>query len=130
MASPASIPQRGPQTAWAALCGLLLTSLAAAHYAPALPLSAVAQPARQFGLPFAGAPGPDSWLLGQAYGNTTGAYRQRRSTYGNLQGIHAGLDFSAPGWISARRAAPRCAPSATAWWPRWTARTAAPRTTS
>lgn len=35
-------------------------------------------------------------MLGQGYGNTTGAYRQRRSTYGNLQGIHAGLDFSAP----------------------------------
>lgn len=79
-----------------ALCGLLLIPLAAAHYAPALPLSAIALPSRQFSLPFAGAPGPDSWLLGQGYGNTTGAYRQRRSTYGNLQGIHAGLDFSAP----------------------------------
>ncbi|GGM06756.1 M23 family metallopeptidase [Deinococcus aerophilus] len=75
---------------------LALTSLAAAHSAPALPDSAIARPDRQFGLPFAGAPGPDTWLLGQGYGNTTGAYRQRRSTYGNLQGIHAGLDFSAP----------------------------------
>jgi murein DD-endopeptidase MepM/ murein hydrolase activator NlpD len=61
-----------------------------------LPDSALARPAGQFGLPFAGAPGPDTWLLGQGYGNTTGAYRQRRSTYGALQGIHAGLDFSAP----------------------------------
>ncbi len=97
---PPSIParRRGLPVIWAAsaLCGLWLASLAAAHYAPALPLNAIAQPARQFGLPFAGVPGPDSWLLGQGYGNTTGAYRQRRSTYGNLQGIHAGLDFSAP----------------------------------
>ncbi|WP_104991445.1 M23 family metallopeptidase [Deinococcus sp. NW-56] len=77
--------------------GLLAASaVALAHYAPALPDSAIAKPARQFGLPFAGPPGPDTWLLGQGYGNTTGAYRQRRSTYGNLQGLHAGLDFSAP----------------------------------
>ncbi len=78
------------------LVGLGLLSLAAAHSAPALPDSAIAKPARQFGLPFAGAPGVNTWLLGQGYGNTTGAYRQRRSTYGNLQGLHAGLDFSAP----------------------------------
>ncbi|GAA5532333.1 M23 family metallopeptidase [Deinococcus aluminii] len=78
--------------------GALLAGLgvALAHYAPPLPESVIAKPARQFGLPFAGAPGPDTWLLGQGYGNTTGAYRQRRSTYGNLQGLHAGLDFSAP----------------------------------
>ena len=76
--------------------GVLLLGGALAHYAAPLPLSAIAPPSRQFGLPFAGAPGPDTWLLGQGYGNTTGSYRQRRSTYGNLQGIHAGLDFSAP----------------------------------
>ncbi|WP_412026409.1 M23 family metallopeptidase [Deinococcus yunweiensis] len=79
-----------------ALLGLGLTGAGGAHYVPALPDSAIANPSRQFGLPFAGAPGPNTWLLGQGYGNTTGAYRQRRSTYGNLQGIHAGLDFSAP----------------------------------
>ena len=74
---------------------LLLSGLALAHYAPALPDSAIARPAQQFGLPFAGAPGVNTWLLGQGYGNTIGAYRQRRSTYGNLQGVHAGLDFTA-----------------------------------
>jgi murein DD-endopeptidase MepM/ murein hydrolase activator NlpD len=80
----------------AALGALLAAAGAGGHSAPALPDSAIARPARQFSLPFTGAPGPDTWLLGQGYGNTTGAYRQRRSTYGNLQGIHAGLDFSAP----------------------------------
>ncbi len=79
-----------------AATALGVSALALAHSAPALPDSVVAKPARQFGLPFAAAPGPDTWMLGQGYGNTTGAYRQRRSTYVNLQGVHAGLDFSAP----------------------------------
>lgn len=74
--------------------GLLGDGLA--HQAPALADSQIARPSRQFGLPFAGDPGPGTWLLGQGYGNTLGAYRQRSSTYGNIQGIHFGLDFSAP----------------------------------
>jgi murein DD-endopeptidase MepM/ murein hydrolase activator NlpD len=49
-----------------------------------------------FGLPFAAPPGPNTWLLGQGYGNTTGAYRQRSTTYQAGQGLHFGLDFSAP----------------------------------
>ncbi len=49
-----------------------------------------------FRLPFLEAPGPNTWLLGQAYGNTTGAYRQRNSAYSAGQGIHFGVDFSAP----------------------------------
>jgi murein DD-endopeptidase MepM/ murein hydrolase activator NlpD len=48
-----------------------------------------------FGLPFATPPGPSTWLLGQAYGNTTGAYGMRRIWYGSGQGIHFGIDFSA-----------------------------------
>lgn len=74
----------------------LLFGVAAAHYARPLPLGQIASPARQFSLPFSAPPGPDTWLLGQAYGNTVGAYSARRSLYGNLQGLHAGLDFSAP----------------------------------
>lgn len=83
---------------WAALTltGALGLGGAGAHSAAPLPLSAIQPPARQFSLPFPAAPGPNTWLLGQGYGNTTGSYTQRRSTYGNLQGIHAGLDFSAP----------------------------------
>jgi murein DD-endopeptidase MepM/ murein hydrolase activator NlpD len=61
------------------------------------PSEAVAQssPTRPFILPFKEPPGPDTWLLGQPYGNTTGAYRQRFTTYGASQGIHFGVDFSA-----------------------------------
>ena len=51
---------------------------------------------RPFKLPFAQPPGPDTWLLGQPYGNTTGAFRQRFTTYGASGGIHFGLDLSAP----------------------------------
>ena len=49
-----------------------------------------------FILPFAEPPGPDTWLLGQSYGNTAGAYQQRFIFYQAGQGIHFGLDFSAP----------------------------------
>lgn len=59
-------------------------------------VSALQQAERPFDLPFGGPPGPDTWLLGQAYGNTTGAYRQRNTTYAAGQGIHFGVDFSAP----------------------------------
>jgi len=69
---------------------------AVAHYAPASPDSRIAAPSRQFGLPFIGKPGVNSWLLGQLYGNTTGAYRRRGSDYRAGQGIHFGMDFSAP----------------------------------
>lgn len=49
-----------------------------------------------FNLPFASPPGPDTWLLGQPYGNTVGAYFQRTIFYQAGQGLHFGLDFSAP----------------------------------
>jgi hypothetical protein len=56
----------------------------------------VAQADRPFRLPFADPPGPDTWMMGQPYGNTTGAYRQRFTTYGASGGIHFGVDLSAP----------------------------------
>ena len=49
-----------------------------------------------FIFPFASLPGPDTWLLGQSYGNTVGAYRQRTIFYQAGQGLHFGLDISAP----------------------------------
>jgi Peptidase family M23 len=67
-----------------------------AHYAPALPDSRIAPPSRQFGLPFADNPGVNTWMFTQAYGNTTGGYRRRNADYRAGQGIHFGLDFSAP----------------------------------
>jgi len=64
-------------------------------------LTLAASPPRQpsgekpFGLPFADPSGPSTWLLGQTYGNTTGAYRQRDDTYRAGQGVHFGIDFLA-----------------------------------
>lgn len=49
-----------------------------------------------FGLPFAGPPGPSTWLFGQPFGNTVFAYRTRTIQYGAGQGLHFGLDFPAP----------------------------------
>lgn len=71
-------------------------SAAMSHSGSALPDSRIAPPSRQFSLPFSGMPGVNSWLLGQLYGNTTGAYRRRNSDYRAGQGIHFGMDFSAP----------------------------------
>lgn len=79
---------------WLLLFGF--SSLAVAHVAAPVPLSQIAAPKKQFSLPFAQAPGVNTWLLGQLYGNTTGAYRRRNSDYRSGQGIHFGMDFSAP----------------------------------
>jgi hypothetical protein len=82
--------------AWA--LGFVLTAglVAVAHDASPLPDSRIARPIQQFGLPFAGEPGPNTWLMGQAYGNTVGGYRRRLTDYRSGQGIHFGVDFSAP----------------------------------
>ena len=56
---------------------------------------AASAPTALFGLPFADPPGPDTWLLGQPYGNTVGAFARRRDWYRAGQGIHFGVDFSA-----------------------------------
>jgi murein DD-endopeptidase MepM/ murein hydrolase activator NlpD len=66
-----------------------------------LPITAIASPAAAaekaiFGLPFAEPPGPETWLLGQVYGNSTGAFARRYEWYRAGQGIHFGVDFSAP----------------------------------
>lgn len=61
-----------------------------------LPSSLAAQDAKPFTLPFNTPPGPDTWLLGQLYGNTTGAYANRRNFYSAGQGLHFGVDFSTP----------------------------------
>jgi murein DD-endopeptidase MepM/ murein hydrolase activator NlpD len=51
---------------------------------------------KPFILPFKEPPGLDTWLMAQPYGNTIGAYFQRDTTYRAGQGIHFGIDFSAP----------------------------------
>lgn len=54
------------------------------------------QTSRPFIHPFKADPGMDTWLLGQLYGNTTAAYRQRDIIYRLSQGIHFGVDLSTP----------------------------------
>lgn len=79
--------------------GLLWLSLIAALGRAPAPLAAGAQAPQDvppFRLPFEGPPGPDTWLLIQPYGNTTFAYRTRRSVYAAGQGLHFGLDLAAP----------------------------------
>ena len=49
-----------------------------------------------FGLPVAGVPGPNTWLFIQPYGNTVNAYYQHATTYAAGQGMHFGVDISAP----------------------------------
>jgi murein DD-endopeptidase MepM/ murein hydrolase activator NlpD len=73
---------------------LLLSSLFAANLNPAQN-TANAQTNPEFGLPFTTDPGPNTWLLGGGYGNSTGGYARRREWYGAGQGIHFGIDFSA-----------------------------------
>ncbi|MBI5876663.1 MAG: M23 family metallopeptidase [Chloroflexi bacterium] len=79
----------------AMLLALLLAGTASAFLDEATPPAwAAGEP--PFGLPFADPPGPSTWLVGQAYGNTTGAYSARRSQYSRGQGVHFGVDLSAP----------------------------------
>lgn len=56
---------------------------------------AEAQGSAPFSLPFAEPAGPETWLLGQVYGNSVGAFARRREWYQAGQGIHFGIDFSA-----------------------------------
>ncbi len=60
--------------------------------APTVPPVAEEPP---FGLPFGSDAGPETWLVGQVYGNSTGAFARRREWYQAGQGIHFGIDFSA-----------------------------------
>lgn len=80
----------------------LLLSVNVSHAAPhqedasAAPTQQTADRDRPFILPFKEPPGPNTWLMGQAYGNTVGAYFNRNTTYRFSQGIHFGVDLSAP----------------------------------
>jgi murein DD-endopeptidase MepM/ murein hydrolase activator NlpD len=60
-----------------------------------LPVSAQT-PERPLILPLQGGPGPNTWLFGQPYGNTTGAFNRADEWYSAGQGIHFGIDLSAP----------------------------------
>src|SRR5258708_39990009 len=56
----------------------------------------ISRDAPPFGLPFSAEPGPETWLIGQQFGNTSSAYNFGRYWYGAGQGLHFGLDFAAP----------------------------------
>jgi Tol biopolymer transport system component len=75
---------------------VLLFILLAGVSRPADARNSAANATRPFSLPFASAPGPGSWLIAQQYGNTTSAYNYGKYWYGLGQGLHFGLDFSAP----------------------------------
>jgi murein DD-endopeptidase MepM/ murein hydrolase activator NlpD len=79
------------------LLGVLLMTLVATLASPPTLQSAQAQnqPTPVFGLPFNTNPGPATWLMGQVYGNSTGAFVRRREWYQAGQGIHFGIDFAA-----------------------------------
>ena len=51
---------------------------------------------KPLGSPLAELPGPSTWMFGQAYGNTTGAYNFGTQWYSAGQGLHFGLDLSMP----------------------------------
>lgn len=53
-------------------------------------------PTRPFILPVALEPGPGTWLFGQAYGNTTGAFNFGTEWYSAGQGLHFGIDLPMP----------------------------------
>jgi murein DD-endopeptidase MepM/ murein hydrolase activator NlpD len=53
-------------------------------------------PTKPFSLPLALPPGPSTWLFGQPYGNTTGAYNFGDAWYRAGQGLHFGIDISMP----------------------------------
>jgi murein DD-endopeptidase MepM/ murein hydrolase activator NlpD len=77
------------------LIGMTLLILIAQLCAVMLP-RAEGQDTPPFGLPFNTPPGPSTWLLGQLYGNTVSAYLFRDVWYAAGQGLHFGVDFSAP----------------------------------
>src|SRR5215468_6782663 len=61
-----------------------------------MPTIVFSTPVAPFSLPFKTPPGPDTWLIGQQYGDTGGAYNFGRYWYGMGEGLHFGLDFATP----------------------------------
>ncbi len=51
---------------------------------------------KPFVFPVAAPPSPSTWLLGQLYGNTTGAFNNADRWYSAGQGLHFGIDISMP----------------------------------
>lgn len=73
------------------LAGILLLTAFATMLGP---LPAMSAP--PFGLPFTAEPGPSTWYVAQWYGNTVWSYRNWPDLYSAGQGLHFGIDFTAP----------------------------------
>ncbi|MDX2159813.1 MAG: M23 family metallopeptidase [bacterium] len=71
-----------------ALCGFLFGCF--------VPASVDAQDNKPFILPAAEPASPSTWLLGQPYGNTVGAYLRGADWYEAGQRLHFGIDLSMP----------------------------------
>ncbi len=61
-----------------------------------LPTQAQQQSDRPLILPMESPPSPSTWMLGQPYGNTIGAYNFAERWYSAGQGIHFGIDYVMP----------------------------------
>src|SRR3954466_15990817 len=70
----------------------MLVALLVSLFMPSMSSNAQDKP---FSLPFGTPPGPGTWMLGQQYGNTIGAFNFGRYWYTAGQGLHFGIDFSA-----------------------------------
>lgn len=84
MSHPASLVGRRRVLAYVAGLGLATVAPVTARPAPAV---------EALSLPVPGESSPRTWWLDQWYGNTTFAYRMRRSIYFAGQGLHFGVDF-------------------------------------
>src|SRR5688572_14674929 len=73
----------------------LLTVFTLYTLMPSIPVQAQTEQ-RPFTLPFNTMAGPSTWMAGQLYGNTTGAARRGQEWYAAGQGLHFGIDLSAP----------------------------------
>jgi murein DD-endopeptidase MepM/ murein hydrolase activator NlpD len=74
---------------------LLLSVLAICLITVLAPTAAQPNP-KPFSLPVAAPPGPSTWLFGQPYGNTVGAFARAAEWYAAGQGLHFGIDISMP----------------------------------
>src|SRR5689334_2855214 len=62
----------------------------------AAPMLQTPNQGKPFDMPVASPAGPSTWLLGQAYGNTTGAYAFGSEWYEAGQQLHFGIDLNMP----------------------------------
>lgn len=74
---------------WVITTALLAVTLSPLHAQD----SAAGKP---LGMPLAVPAGPSTWLFGQPYGNTVGAYNFGTAWYSAGQGLHFGIDVSMP----------------------------------